>query len=51
MLHDPLQPLVYGQNADLTVPVETLPLTEAATAHRRIESGSTTGKLVLAVAR
>jgi NADPH:quinone reductase len=33
----------------LRVDVESLPLADAATAHRRIESGSTTGKLVLRV--
>ncbi|MEV0251863.1 zinc-binding dehydrogenase [Nocardia sp. NPDC050712] len=38
-------------HGELTVPVEKLPLAQAATAHRRIESGSTTGKLVLAVGR
>ncbi|MFG2502261.1 zinc-binding dehydrogenase [Streptomyces sp. NPDC048441] len=31
------------------VQVEALPLDQAAEAHRRIESGSTTGKLVLTV--
>jgi NADPH2:quinone reductase len=31
----------------LRVDVESVPLADAATAHRRIESGSTTGKLVL----
>jgi NADPH2:quinone reductase len=35
---------------DLRVRVETLPLEQAAEAHRRIESGRTTGKLVLDVA-
>ncbi|MER6926622.1 zinc-binding dehydrogenase, partial [Streptomyces spiralis] len=35
---------------ELRVQVETLPLERAAEAHRRIESGTTTGKLVLAVA-
>ncbi|MGA6206862.1 quinone oxidoreductase family protein [Nocardia testacea] len=35
---------------ELTVQVETLALDRAAEAHRRIESGSTTGKLVLEVA-
>nr|WP_236055619.1 zinc-binding dehydrogenase [Streptomyces sabulosicollis] len=35
---------------DLRVRVETLPLEQAVEAHRRIESGTTTGKLVLAVA-
>ncbi|PYC75309.1 NADPH:quinone reductase [Micromonospora arborensis] len=35
---------------DLRVRVETLPLDRAADAHRRIESGTTTGKLVLQVA-
>ena len=34
---------------DLRVQVETLKLGDAAEAHRRIESGGTTGKLVLAV--
>jgi NADPH2:quinone reductase len=33
----------------LRVDVESLPLADAVTAHRRIESGSTTGKLVLRV--
>jgi NADPH2:quinone reductase len=33
----------------LRVDVESLPLAEAVTAHRRIESGATTGKLVLRV--
>ncbi|MEQ0557915.1 zinc-binding dehydrogenase [Amycolatopsis sp. NEAU-NG30] len=34
---------------DLRVDVESLPLADAVQAHRRIESGSTTGKLVLRV--
>jgi NADPH2:quinone reductase len=37
-------------NGDLRVQVETLPLERAVEAHRRIESGATTGKLVLDVA-
>lgn len=36
-------------SGELRVQVEEFPLTRAAEAHRRIESGSTTGKLVLAV--
>ncbi|MCN9243719.1 zinc-binding dehydrogenase [Streptomyces sp. RY43-2] len=36
-------------SGDLRVQVETLPLEQAAEAHRRIESGATTGKLVLQV--
>ncbi|MEV6337686.1 zinc-binding dehydrogenase [Nocardia vinacea] len=36
-------------NGDLRIQVETLPLHQAIEAHRRIESGSTTGKLVLEV--
>ncbi|MFC4050075.1 zinc-binding alcohol dehydrogenase family protein [Actinomadura syzygii] len=36
-------------SGDLRVGVEELPLEKAAEAHRRIESGTTTGKLVLAV--
>lgn len=35
---------------ELKMQVETLPLEQAAEAHRRIESGTTTGKLVLDVA-
>ncbi|MEU8899379.1 zinc-binding dehydrogenase [Nocardia sp. NPDC048505] len=35
----------------LRIPVETLPMDQVIEAHRRIESGSTTGKLALAVAR
>ncbi|NJP89718.1 zinc-binding dehydrogenase [Nonomuraea sp. FMUSA5-5] len=38
-------------SGDLRVRVESLPLEQAAQAHRRIESGRTTGKLVLEVAR
>ncbi len=34
---------------DLRVQVEALPLEQAAQAHQRIESGATTGKLVLDV--
>ncbi|MBF6174845.1 zinc-binding dehydrogenase [Nocardia blacklockiae] len=37
-------------SGDLRVQVETLPLRGAVEAHRRIESGSTTGKLVLEIA-
>ncbi|MGR6914540.1 quinone oxidoreductase family protein [[Actinomadura] parvosata] len=37
-------------SGDLRVRVESLPLEQAAQAHRRIESGRTTGKLVLQVA-
>ncbi|MBB5918041.1 NADPH2:quinone reductase [Nocardia transvalensis] len=36
-------------SGDLRIQVETLPLTRAVEAHHRIESGSTTGKLVLEV--
>lgn len=36
-------------SGDLRVQVEELPLERAAEAHKRIESGATTGKLVLAV--
>ncbi|MEU9873504.1 zinc-binding dehydrogenase [Actinomadura sp. NPDC048021] len=36
-------------SGDLRVQVEALPLEQAAEAHERIESGATTGKLVLAV--
>ncbi|MFC6882467.1 MULTISPECIES: quinone oxidoreductase family protein [Actinomadura] len=41
--------LAAAASGDLRVQVEALPLDEAAEAHRRIESGATTGKLVLAV--
>ncbi|MFJ9472122.1 quinone oxidoreductase family protein [Streptomyces caniferus] len=44
------QAVAAAASGDLRVQVEVLPLTQAAEAHRRIESGSTTGKLVLDVA-
>ncbi|WP_216899651.1 zinc-binding dehydrogenase [Nocardia alni] len=37
-------------SGDLRIHTETLPLHRVVEAHRRIESGSTTGKLVLEVA-
>ncbi|MGC4747321.1 quinone oxidoreductase family protein [Micromonospora sp. DT201] len=42
--------VVAAAKGDLRVRVETLPLDRVADAHRRIESGTTTGKLVLQVA-
>ena len=47
-LHRAVTAAASGQ---LRVQVETLPLKQAAQAHRRIESGRTTGKLVLEVDR
>ncbi|TGA99645.1 zinc-binding dehydrogenase [Streptomyces sp. MZ04] len=41
--------IAAAASGELRVRVEELPLARAAEAHRRIESGSTTGKLVLAV--
>jgi NADPH2:quinone reductase len=41
--------VVAVARGDVRVAVETLPLTRAAEAHRRIEAGATTGKLALAV--
>ncbi|WP_443112154.1 aldo/keto reductase [Actinomadura monticuli] len=41
--------LAGAASGDLRVQVGELPLERAAEAHRRIESGATTGKLVLAV--
>jgi NADPH2:quinone reductase len=41
--------IAAAASGDLRVQVEELPLDRAAEAHRRIESGTTTGKLVLAV--
>jgi len=46
-LHRAVRAVASG---DLRVEVETLPLDQAAEAHRRIESGTTTGKLLLDVA-
>ncbi|MFE0135621.1 zinc-binding alcohol dehydrogenase family protein [Streptomyces sp. NPDC059037] len=41
--------IAAAASGQLSVRIEELPLTRAAEAHHRIESGSTTGKLVLAV--
>ncbi|KAB2346866.1 quinone oxidoreductase family protein [Actinomadura rudentiformis] len=44
-----LRRAVAAAGGDLRLQVEELPLEDAAEAHRRIESGSTTGKLVLKI--
>ncbi len=43
--------VMAAANGDLRIHTETLPLRGVVEAHRRIESGSTTGKLVLEVAQ
>ncbi|MFE7330272.1 zinc-binding dehydrogenase [Streptomyces sp. NPDC057565] len=44
---DGWEPGAAAAKGELLVQVETLPLEQAAQAHRRIEPGTTTGKLVL----